>query len=104
LLFLTFFITFNIKRKMDSKYCEYKKRILLQTKFFNQIFNLQSKIQEFLVNWSLFPSNFEKLTEEHLKNFKIERALEKINTLNNEIQSKTNTVLELIRPTLPPFP
>jgi hypothetical protein len=98
---------------MDNKYCESKKRILLQTKFLNQILNLQSKIQkcveisgslEFLVNWSLFPSNFEKLTEEHLKNFEIERALEKINSLNNEIQSKTTTVLELIRPPLPPFP
>ena len=38
------------------------------------------------------------------KNFEIERALEKINSLNNQIQSKTTTVLELIRPPLPPFP
>jgi hypothetical protein len=55
---------------MENKNCEAKKRILSQTKFLNQILNFQTKIQrcvelsgtlEYLVNWSLFPNNFDEI-------------------------------------------
>lgn len=90
---------------METRNCEAKKRILLKTKFLNQMLNLQNKIQkcveisgtlEFLINWALYSSNLEKLPEENLKNFEIERALERINYSNNEIQSKMNSVLEQV--------
>jgi hypothetical protein len=92
---------------MENKNCEAKKRILSHTKFLNQILNFQTKIQrcvelsgtlEYLVNWSLFPNNFEKLPEENLRNFEIERALEKINNYNHEIQMKMTAVMEIIKP------
>jgi hypothetical protein len=98
---------------MDSRNCDAKKRILLKTKFLNQILNLQNKIQkcveisgtlEYLINWALSSNNFERLPEENLRNFEIERALERINTSNYEIQSKMCIVLEQIKSSLPQLP
>ena len=91
---------------MDSRNCDAKKRILLKTKFLNQILNLQNKIQkcveisgtlEYLINWALSSNNFERLPEENLRNFEI-------NTSNYEIQSKMCIVLEQIKSSLPQLP
>lgn len=94
---------------MEARICNSKKRVMLKTKFLNQVLNLQNKIQkcveisgtlEFLISWALLSDNFDSLPEENLKKFEIERALQKINSCNFEIQAKMNQVLENIKDNL----